>query len=163
MRQALAALLLIASVGPLDGAEAASSDRLARRLEEALEAARLPRFTQPVWEAIDRAAERAAAEALTESLPEPLGRNAQDLLEGVLEDRVKVRVRFEEGRIGGLRVPVPADLERIKSGTPVRWERHGPVRIPVPDLPLVDVDLPLVDKVGEAGPLPLVLPEPLAP
>jgi hypothetical protein len=139
----IAATLLVPAV-----AGAIDRDTVLRRLEDLAKASRLPKFTQPVWDRVDRAAEEAAAEAIAGLLPGPLRSPAKEVLRDVLRDRVAVKVRF-------------ADLERIRSATPVRWERRGPVRIPVPDLPLIDIDVPLVDKVGALGPLPLVVPEPL--
>ncbi|MGD2062908.1 MAG: hypothetical protein PVF51_04925 [Nitrospirota bacterium] len=132
-----------------EGAWALDQDAVIRKLEDLAEAARLPKFTQPVFDLVDRAAEKAAVEAITEVLPKPLRSPANSILGDVLSGRVRAKARI-------------ADLERIRAGTPVRWERRGPIRIPVPDIPLVDVDIPLVDKVGEVGPLPMVVPEFLA-
>jgi len=143
----LSLLMMLATLHALTGgAWALDRDEVIRRLEDLAEATRLPKFTQPVWDRVDRAAEEAAAEAIAGLLPGPFRSPAKDVLRDVLRDRVAVKLRF-------------ADLERIRSATPVRWEQRGPVRIPVPDLPLIDIDVPLVDKVGEIGPLPLIAPE----
>jgi hypothetical protein len=140
-------LIVLASLlGVADAASALDRDAVIRRLEDLAEASRRVEFTQPVWDRIDRAAEAAAAEAIAGLLPDPLRSPVRDVLRDVLRDRVAVKVRF-------------ADLERIRSATPVRWEQRGPVRIPIPDLPLIDIDVPLVDKVGEIGPLPVIVPE----
>jgi len=147
MRTLLSLLIMLATLHALTGAAwALDRDAVIRRLEDLADATRLPKFTQPVWDRVDRAAEEAAAEAIAGLLPGPLRSPAKEVLRDVLRDRVAVKVRF-------------ADLERIRSATPVRWERRGPVRIPVPDLPLIDIDVPLVDKVGEIGPVPLIVPE----
>jgi hypothetical protein len=144
-------MLLIAAALHLwtSGAWALDRDAVIRRLEDLAEASRLPKFTQPVWDRVDRLAEKVAVEAIASVLPDPLQSPAKSVLGEVLSGRVRAKARV-------------ADLERIRSGTPVRWEQRGPIRIPVPDIPLVDVDIPLVDKVGAVGPVPMVLPEPLA-
>jgi hypothetical protein len=132
-----------------DDGWALDRDAVIRKLEDLAEASRLPKFTQPVWNKIDRAAEKVAVEAIASVIPNPLRSPAKSVLSDVLSGRVRAKVRLE-------------DLERIQAGTPVRWEQRGPLRIPVPDIPLVDVDIPLIDKVGEVGPVPIVAPEFLA-
>ena len=124
-------------------------DAVIRKLEDLVEASRLPKFTQPVWDKVDRAAEKATVEMLSNLVPGPLRSPAKKVLGEVLSGRVHAKVRA-------------VDLELIRSSTPVRWERHGPIRIPVPDIPLVDVDIPIVDKVDEVAGVPIVVPESIA-
>ena len=147
MRAPLVFLLLFATFYALTGeAWALDRDAVIHKLEELVQASRLPPFTQPVWDRIDRAAEDAAAEAIAGMLPGPFRSPAKQALKQVLRDRVAVKPRF-------------ADLDRIRNAQPWRWEQRGPIRVPVPDLPLIDIDIPLVDKVGEVGPVPLIAPE----
>lgn len=132
-----------------DDGWALDRDAVIRKLEDLAEASRLPKFTQPVWNRIDRAAEKVAVEAIASVIPDPLRSPAKSVLADVLSGRVRAKASL-------------ADLERVRAGTPVRWEQHGPIRIPIPDIPLVDVDVPLIDKIGAIGPVPIVAPEILA-
>ncbi|RMF78502.1 MAG: hypothetical protein D6739_11755 [Nitrospirae bacterium] len=132
----------------------------AATLNTLIEASRLPRFTQPAWRRADRAAERVTVEALTTAIPAPLRPPVRPLLAAALHDRVHLAPRFTSVEVGGARLPVLADLDRLRQGTFFQWHRiAGPLRLPFPDLPLVDIDIPLVDKVGHIGPIPLVAPE----
>ncbi len=129
-------------------------------LNTLIEASRLPRFTQPVWDRADRAAEKATINAFTTQIPAPLRPPARVILKGVLADRVHLAPHFTTTEIGGQTIPTLSDLDRLQNGDFFRWQRVlGPLRLPIPDLPLVDIDIPLIDKVGHIGPIPIVVPE----
>jgi len=132
----------------------------AKTLSTLIEASRLPRFIQPVWDRADRAAEKATIGAITTQIPAPLQPPARVILKGVLADRVHLAPRFTTTKIGGQSIPTLADLDRLQNGDFFRWQRVlGPLRLPIPDLPLVDIDIPLIDKIGHIGPIPIFAPE----
>lgn len=138
----------------------AAAGDTAATLNTLIEAARLPPFTQPVWERADQAAETTTIDALTTQIPAPMRPPAQVILKGVLHERVHLAPHFTTAEIGGQSIPTLADLDRLQSGDTFRWQRVlGPLRLPRPDLPLVDIDIPLIDKVGHLGPIPIVAPE----
>jgi len=148
--------------GLLAAAPAVAADTAAT-LNSLIEASRLPRFTQPAWERADQAAEEATLDSLTTQIPAPLRPPARVILQEVLADRVHLAPHFTTGKIGGQSVPTLADLDRLQRGDFFRWQNIlGPLRLPIPDLPLVDIDLPLIDKVGHLGPIPIFAPELLA-
>jgi len=149
---ALLALLL--------GAAPAVAGDTAETLNTLIEASRLPRFAQPVWDRADRAAEKATIGAITTQIPPPLRPPARMILKEALTDRVHLAPHFTTTEIGGRAIPTLADLDRLQRGDFFRWARiAGPLRLPIPDLPLVDIDIPLIDKVGHIGPIPIVAPE----
>jgi len=142
------------------GAAPAVAGDTAKTLNTLIEASRLPRFAQPVWDRADRAAEETTINAITTQIPPPLRPPARVILKGVLADRVHLAPRFTTTEIGGQSIPTLADLDRLQRGDFFRWQRVlGPLRLPIPDLPLVDIDIPLIDKVGHIGPIPIVVPE----
>ncbi len=129
-------------------------------LNTLIEASRLPRFAQPVWDRADRAAEKTTINALTTQIPAPLRPPARMILKETLAGRVHLAPHFTTTEIGGRSIPTLADLDRLQRGDFFRWQRLlGPLRLPIPDLPLVDIDIPLIDKVGHIGPIPIVVPE----
>jgi len=147
-------------LGLLLCAAPAVADDTAETLNTLIEASRLPRFAQPVWDRADRAAEKAAIGAITTQIPPPLRPPARVILKGALADRVHLAPHFTTTEIGGQSIPTLADLDRLQRGDFFRWQRIlGPLRLPIPDLPLVDIDIPLIDKVGHLGPIPIVAPE----
>ncbi len=155
---ALPSLPLAALLLALLGAAPASADP-AETLNTLIEASRLPPFTQPVWDRADRTAERVTIEAITTQIPAPLRPPARMILKESLAGRVHLAPRFTTTRIGGVAIPTLADLDRLQRGDFFRFQRLGLLRIPIPDLPLVDIDIPLIDKVGHIGPIPIVVPE----
>jgi len=156
-RLSTAAVTLFALL--LCAAPAAAGDT-AETLNTLIEASRLPRFAQPVWDRADQAAETTTINALTTQIPAPMRPPAEVILKGVLHDRVHLAPHFTNTEIGGQSIPTLADLDRLQRGDFFRWQRVlGPLRLPIPDLPLVDIDIPLLDKVGHLGPIPIVVPE----
>lgn len=157
----MAHLLLLAAplLACLLAAPAAAGDT-AETLNTLIEASRLPRFAQPVWDRADRVAEETTINALTTQIPAPLRPPARMILQETLAGRVHLAPHFTTAEIGGQSIPTLADLDRLQRGDLFRWQRVlGPLRLPIPDLPLVDIDIPLIDKVGHIGPIPIVVPE----